>query len=194
MYWRNWHHTLNTSCWDIWPWQTFPSIMWLKGSNCGIVLQNISFYITKYLDFMKKWLLKRLIWSKVKWIVPKPLPSNTFIVLFFLCKNFPSRHSSAELQRIDISKDNQWATEAGLLFIQREHKAEINHLRAASVVYGQVHISQGFQICRKSDERSPETEETLPIRALKHKSHFTALSHPAANIHVPDGEKNNISH
>lgn len=69
---------------------------------------------------------------------------------------------------------------------RREHETEINYLKAAGrrlrpSIYlpGFLDMSEKFELC------DPETEEMLPIRPLKHKSHCAALSYQAANIPFP---------
>lgn len=69
---------------------------------------------------------------------------------------------------------------------RRERETEINYPRAAGrrlrpSIYlpGFLDMSEKFELC------GSETEEMLPIRPLKHKSHSAVVSNQAANIQVP---------
>lgn len=77
---------------------------------------------------------------------------------------------------------------------RRERETEINYLKAAGrrlrpSVYlpGFLDMSEKLELC------GPETEEMLPIRPLKHKSHCAALSYQAANIPFSTEIKKNVT-
>lgn len=69
---------------------------------------------------------------------------------------------------------------------RRERETEINYLRAGERrLRPSIYLPGFLDMSEKSELCGPETEEMLPIRPLKHKSHSAALSYQAANIQFP---------